>query len=96
MDSIKWAPRGTGAWLFNRDKSSGMTRLRENRTYVREVAEKLIGEKRQELEDGTSGKDLLSLLGPSPTSFVRQDRWYDFQFFSQGKFCTSTGLAAER
>ncbi|KAF9787520.1 cytochrome P450 [Thelephora terrestris] len=83
MDSIKWAPKGTGAWLFNRDKSSGMTRLRENRTYVREVAEKLIEEKRQELEDGTSGKDLLSLLVKANSALRPDWRLSDEEIISQ-------------
>jgi len=37
-------------------------RLRQNKIYAHEVATKLIEEKRQELKDGTSRKDVLSLL----------------------------------
>ena len=95
MDSIKWAPKGSSTWLFNRDKSSGMTRLRENRIYVREIATKLIEEKRQELKDGAPRKDVLSLLGPSCIPFVQRKRRYNFRFFSQGKFRTAARLAAE-
>jgi hypothetical protein len=64
LDVLTWAPEGTGVWLFDRNKSPGMLRLRENKKYAHEVAAKLI-EKRQELKDGASRKDVLSLLGPS-------------------------------
>ncbi|KAF9778997.1 cytochrome P450 [Thelephora terrestris] len=62
MDLLKWAPKGLGAWLTDRSKSPGMIKLRENKTYAHEVASKLIKEKKQEMKDGTSGKDFLSLL----------------------------------
>jgi hypothetical protein len=74
MDLLKWAPKGLGAWLTDRRKSPGMIKLRENKTYAHEVASKLIEEKKQEMKDGTSGKDLLSLLGPSCISFVHRSR----------------------
>ena len=74
MDSFKWAPKGFGLWLLDRDKSPGMARVRENRSHVHEVAAKLIEEKKRELKGGTSRRDLLSLLGPSCIScfMVRQ------------------------
>jgi len=62
MDCLRWAPKGSSAWLSNRNKSPGMLNLRENKVYVHEVAAKLIEEKRQEMKDGTSRRDLLSLL----------------------------------
>ena len=65
MDSLKWAPADFATWLFEWDKRPGMVNLRENKTYAHEVAAKLVEEKRQELKDGTSRKDLLSLLGSS-------------------------------
>lgn len=63
IDILRFAPKGFVTWMMERDKSPGMTRLRENRTYSREVAAKLIEDKRQELKNGASRKDLLSLLG---------------------------------
>jgi hypothetical protein len=63
MDSFKWFPKGFCSWLLDRDKSQGVARVRENRSYAHEVASKLIEDKKKELEDGTSRKDLLSLLG---------------------------------
>ncbi|KAF9779010.1 cytochrome P450 [Thelephora terrestris] len=62
MDSFKWFPKGFCSWLLDRDKSQGVARVRENRSYAHEVASKLIEDKKKELEDGTSRKDLLSLL----------------------------------
>ena len=96
MDFIQWAPKGSGTWLFNRDKSPGMVKLRENMTYVHEVAAKLVEDKRQEMMDGAPRKDLLSLLGPSRISFAQHDRRYNFQLSSQGEFCPANGLAAEQ
>ena len=71
MDAFKWAPEGFLSWYLERDKRPGMVKLRENRTYTHEVAAKLIKEKRRELSDGTSQKDLLSLLGSSFVSFTK-------------------------
>lgn len=62
MDLLKWTPEGTATWLFERGKGPGATKLRENKMYAHEVAAQLIEEKRQELRDGTSRKDVLSLL----------------------------------
>ena len=50
-----------------------MEKHRENRKCVHEVAAKLIEDKRQELNDGTSRRDLLSMLGSSHVSTVRFD-----------------------
>ena len=77
MDSFKWAPEGFATWFMKRDKSPGMVNLRENKTYAHEVGMKLIEEKRQELKDGTSGKDLLSLLSSSCALIVKFDPWYN-------------------
>jgi len=70
MNILGWAPEGFTTWMFERVKSPGMDNLRKNGEYGREVAAKLIEEKRQELKDGTSRKDLLSLLGPSCIPFM--------------------------
>lgn len=73
-----------------------MARVRENRAHAHEVATKLIKEKRQELEGGTSQRDVLALLGSPYVPFVRKlDTWNDFQSFSQGKFLHESGLAAQ-
>lgn len=74
MDSFKWAPKGFGSWLLDKNESPGIVRLRENKTYTRDVAAKLIEEKKKELKDGTSRRDLLSLLGPSCLSFLQHNK----------------------
>ena len=96
MDSLRLAPQGFVTRAMEWDKSPGMENLRENRKHAHEVAAKLIEEKRQELKNGTSRKDLLSLLGSSHVPFTKLDIWYDFQVFSQGKFIPATRLAVER
>ena len=63
IEAMKWAPEGLFSWISDMDKRPGMVRLRENKMYAHEVAAKLIHEKKQELKDGTSRKDVLSLLG---------------------------------
>ena len=73
MNALRWAPEGSTTWMFERDQRPGMVKLRENRTYAHEVAAKLIEEKRRELKDGTSRRDLLSLLGPSFIPFMKLD-----------------------
>lgn len=65
MDCFKWAPAGFATWISERDKRPALVNVRANRKYAHEVAAKLIEEKRQELKDGTSRKDVLSLLGSS-------------------------------
>lgn len=65
MDAFRWSPTGFATWVVNRSQRPGMVNLRENRTLAREVAVKLVEEKKQGLKDGTSRKDLLSLLGSS-------------------------------
>jgi len=42
-----------------------MQNLRWNRDEARSVARRLLDSKRQELKDGTPGKDIMSLLGLS-------------------------------
>ena len=79
MDAFKWAPKGSGTWLSNRNKSPGMAKLRKNQAYAHEVAVKLIKEKRQEMEDGIPRKDLLSLLGSSSISFVQRSNSTTFR-----------------
>lgn len=66
LDIFKWAPAGSFAWMADRSQRPGTARLRENKMYAHEVAAKLINEKRRELKDGTSRRDVLSLLGSSP------------------------------
>ena len=66
LSSLKWAPIGLLDWVLEHDQDPGMVSMRENRTYAHEVARKLIEDKREELKNGTSRKDILSLLGSSP------------------------------
>ena len=65
LDVVKWAPRGLSTWVSARDKSPGMVNIRKNRSYAHEVTRKLIEDKKQELKDGASRRDILSLLGVS-------------------------------
>jgi len=95
MNILGWAPEGFTTWMFERVKSPGMDNLRKNGEYGREVAAKLIEEKRQELKDGTSRKDLLSLLGPSCVSFTELGAQFNGQLFSEGEFHSTTRMAAE-
>lgn len=96
LDAFKWAPTGFATWIINKGKSPGMVNLRENRKYSHQVATQLIGEKRQELRDCASRKDLLSLLGSSCIPFAEFDPWYNVQFFSQSKLLPAVRSAAER
>jgi hypothetical protein len=64
-ESFKWTPEGFATWITDRGKRPGVVRLRENKTYTHELAARLIKEKKQELEDGASRRDALSLVGPS-------------------------------
>ncbi|KAF9789656.1 cytochrome P450 [Thelephora terrestris] len=61
-DASQYLPRGLLTWIFERDKSPGSVRMRENRKYAREVAKELIDTKRQNIENGEMGNDVLSLL----------------------------------
>ena len=63
LDSLKWAPIGLLGFFLERDQSPGMAGMRENRKLAHEVARKLIEDKREELKNGTSRRDVLSLLG---------------------------------
>jgi len=92
---LGWASEGFVAWMLERDQRPGMVNLRKNREYAHEVAVKLIEEKRQELEDGTSRKDLLSLLGSSYVALTKLDIWCNVQLFSQGEFCFTARMATE-
>ena len=95
MDVLKVAPEGFVTWMMERSKRPAMVRLLENRTYTRKVAAKLIDDKRQELKDGTSRRDVLSLLGSSCAAVVKLCRWCNVCFVSQGEFRSATGLAVE-
>jgi len=95
MNALRWTPEGFTTWMLERDQSPGMVSLRKNGEYGREVVAKLIEEKRQELKDGTSRKDLLSLLGPSCVLFMDPGAQCNFQLFSQGKFYSTARMAAE-
>jgi hypothetical protein len=95
MDAFKWAPEGLFTWFLERDQRPVMVFLRENRKYMHEIARKLIEEKRRELIDGTSRKDLLSLLGSSYVLFMKRCTRYNDQFFSKGEPGPATRLAVE-
>ena len=95
MNAFRWAPEGSTTWMFERDQSPGMVNLRKNREYAHEVAAKLIEEKRQELRDGTSRKDLLSLLGPSCVPSMDCGALCNVRLFSQGEFYPAARMAAE-
>jgi len=60
-----------------------MERVRQNREYAHEVAMKLIEEKRQELKDGTSRKDLLSLLVKASSALRPEWRLNDEEIIAQ-------------
>ena len=68
MAITKWLP-GLLTWLHDNSSHPGMQNLRQNRDQVRSIARKLLDSKRQELKDGTSTKDIMSLLGLSPLLF---------------------------
>ena len=96
ISALKWAPIGFAAWMFERDHRPGTVRLLENREQVREVAAKLIKEKKQELKDGTPRRDVLSLLGSSCVALMKLDIRCNVQPFSQGEFYPTTRMATER
>ena len=96
IDSFKWFPEGFGTWMMERDKRPGAAKLRENRDCMHEVAAKLIEDKKQELKDGTSRKDLLSSLSSCRVSLIDFDTRHDIHCSSQGKFRSATRLAIER
>ena len=73
-----------------------MVNLRENKRYAHEVAAKLIEEKRQELENGTSQKDVLSLLGSFCVRLTKLDVRCEIRFSSQGKLLLAARFATER
>ena len=97
IDAIsKFAPKGFITWMMEKDRGPAAARLRENRTYVHEVAAKLIEDKKEELKNGTLGKDVLSTIGPSRVASVKLYTWVNVQFSSQGQFCFATRLAIDR
>ena len=64
----KWFPRLI-TWIFTHSNRPGMQQARQNRVEVRAVARRLLDSKRQELKDGVSRKDVMSLLGSLLPSF---------------------------
>ena len=65
MDALMRVPTGFATWIIETDQRPGMVRVREHRKYAHEVAAKLIEEKRKELKDGTSQRDIMTSLGSS-------------------------------
>lgn len=93
-DCLWRAPFGFTTWIFERVKRPGMVNLRENRKYAHEVAARLIEDKRQQLKNGTSRKDLLSLLGSSYNPLANFFPCCNVQFFSKSEFRLEIRLAA--
>lgn len=85
LDCFKFAPKGFATWVVGRDKSPGIVNLRENRTYGREVAAKLIEEKKQELKSGTPRRDVLSLLVKSNSALRPDWKLDDGEIISQAR-----------
>ncbi|KAF9780802.1 cytochrome P450 [Thelephora terrestris] len=83
MDCFKWAPKGSFLWLIDWGKSPQLTKLRQNKIYAHEVATQLIEEKRQELKDGTSRKDILSLLVKANSALRPDWRLNDDEIIAQ-------------
>ena len=96
MDALSWTPVRFASWVFETDQRPGLVRLRENRAYGHEVAAKLIDERKRELKNGASRKDILSLLGSSCVALLKLDRWYDLESVSQGEFLPEARSAARR
>jgi len=69
--------------MFERDKRPGMVKVRKNREYAHEVAAKLIEEKREELENDSSRRDLLSLLIKASSSLRPEWRLSDEEIIAQ-------------
>lgn len=65
MGALRFLPGVFVAWMRERDKRPGTLRVRENMEYGREVGAKLIEDKKQELKNGASRRDILSLIGSS-------------------------------
>lgn len=78
LDALRWTPASFATWVFETDQRPGMVGLRENRKYAHEVAVELIEDKRRELKDGTSRRDVLSLLGSSCVAFIELTRGTTF------------------
>ena len=57
-----WFP-GLITWLRENSSNPGMKKLKQNMSMGRRVARGLLDSKRQELKDGASRKDVMSLLG---------------------------------
>ena len=63
-----WLPNGFLTWLSERSQAPSQVRLRQNRVEAHHVARALIDIKKEELRAGTSRRDLMSLLSPSPST----------------------------
>ena len=94
-DALMRVPTGLATWILEMDHRPGMVKLREHGKYAREVATNLIEEKRQELKDGTSRRDIMTSLGSSRAAFMGLVTRYNFRSFSQGKFFLEARLAAQ-
>ena len=64
----RWLPNGLLTWSFERSRSPGPLKLRQNRDEAHRVARTLIDQKEDELRAGTSRRDLMSLLGSPPST----------------------------
>jgi len=83
MSALRWAPNGFIRWMVERDKRPGMVMARKNRGYAHEVAAKLIEEKKEELKNGASQRDLLSLLVKSSSALRPEWRLNDEEIVAQ-------------
>jgi len=83
MHAFRYAPKGFTTWLFESDRRPGMVKVRENREYVHEAAAKLVEEKKQELKDGASRKDILSLLVKASSALRPEWRLSDEEIIAQ-------------
>ena len=57
-----WVP-GLITLLYNHSNHPGIRKLRQNKVEAHSVARTLLDSKRQELKDGVSRRDIMSLLG---------------------------------
>jgi len=83
LSALRWAPKDFIAWVFERDKHPGMVMTRKNREYAQQVSTKLIEEKREELKNGASQRDILSLLVKSSSALRPEWRLNDEEIVAQ-------------
>ena len=62
VSMTRWFP-GLLTWIYRNSSSPAMQALRRNKAEAFSVARMLLDSKRQELEDGAPGRDIMSLLG---------------------------------